>query len=509
MSSLQHRFQAAGLQQLARALRPRIRTTLRLKGIIALVVLGLYEAGVALYVGHERARLLHIVRQLEHTNRQHELLIHVNGDLTHSIVGLQEFLNSDDPTAISDPVRLDLAALSRSLDGFKQSYPDLLGYLVRFEPLVAEFARQPTTEVRVALRDVQQELAARVARLEVETQQQARMLTLHYGDLNHRISVTILIANLLGLACFSVAVTLFFSKLASDIGRLEVHAMAMVGEDAPTLRELSRHDEVGGLMLAMNRMQAELKRREQLQEISRQQSFHQEKMAAIGSVAATLAHEIGNPINSISGIAQHTIDTIRSGQCPDSRTLLGNAELTVRQTERIGSIVRQLADLSTSHPPDPDLLNLNELVQTTCSFVRYDRRFRGTELVSDLDRNLPAVRAVNDHLTQVLMNLLINAADALEGASGRTPTIRVSTRKTRDGVTLSIHDNGRGMHPAVLTRAFQQSFTTKPPAQGRGIGLYVSKKLIEDIGGRIELESAVGVGTTARIRLPGVSIVVA
>jgi len=278
--------------------------------------------------------------------------------------------------------------------------------------------------------------------------------------------------------------------------------MAVVGEDTVRPRALSRHDEVGGLMDAINRMEQELQRQEEVQEVSRQRRFHQEKMAAIGSVAATLAHEIGNPINAISGIAQHAIDAIQSGQRPDDQTLLANAELTVRQTDRIGGIVRHLSDLSGSHPSEPELLNLNELVQTTCSFVRYDQRLRNAELVLDLDRNLPAVRGVADHLTQVLMNLLINAADALENTGDRKPSIRVSTHQQPGEITLSIQDNGHGMDAAVLARAFLQAFTTKPAGKGRGIGLYLCKKLVEEAGGRIELESTPAAGTTARVSLP-------
>ena len=504
MSSLSLRPQfASALERLVNALLPRIRPTLRVKALVALAALALYEIAIGLYAGHERARLLHIVQQLDYTHREHDLLIRVSGGLTHSIVGLQQALNSSDPQAQIDPIRLDLAAVSGSLPEFQESHPELLGFLQRIERLSVELGGDaPSTELLAALRDTEQEFSAQVAALEAGVQQQDSHLSQHYIDLNHRLTVFVLVTNLLGLACFGGAVTLFFSKLASDIGRLEARAMAVVGQDGAEARELSRHDEVGGLMQAINRMQAELCRREQLQEISRQQRFHQEKMAAIGSVATTLAHEIGNPINSISGIAQHTIDSIRSGQCPEPSTLLDNAELTVRQTERIGSIVRQLADLSATRQPDPELLNLNELIQATCSFVRYDKRFRNAQLVSDLDRDLPAVRAVTDHLTQVMMNLLINAADALEGPTQGKPTIRVSTRQAPGEITLSVQDNGHGMTEAVLAQAFRQSFSTKPAGKGRGIGLYLCKTLIEDIGGRIELISAVGSGTTVHVRIP-------
>jgi signal transduction histidine kinase len=225
-------------------------------------------------------------------------------------------------------------------------------------------------------------------------------------------------------------------------------------------------------------------------------------MAAVGSLAAAVAHEINNPINSISGIAQHTIDGIRSHKRLDDETLCGNAEFILKQTERIALIVRQIADVSAPRSADPELLDINELVQTTCSFIRFDKRFRNIPIMPDLDHDLPAVRAVADHLTQVLMNLLINAADAMQEVAGRKPMVRVATRRTNGVINLSVSDNGQGMDSTVRAHVFEQSFTTKPAGKGRGIGLYLCKTLIEEIGGRIDLESTVGAGTTVRVSLP-------
>ena len=301
---------------------------------------------------------------------------------------------------------------------------------------------------------------------------------------------------------FGIGVTLFFSRLSTDIRELEARAVAVVGGYRGEPLDITRNDEVGRLMHAVNRMQRELGDRERQQALSSQQRFHQEKMAAVGSLAAAVAHEISNPLNSISGIAQYTMDTVQSRQRPDDRTLYDNAELTLKQTERIGSIVRQLADLSAPRSPDPELLHVNELVRTVCNLIRYDNRFRRAELVSDLDHDLPAVRAVADHLTQVLMNLLINAADAMEGVAGRKPTIHVATRRVNGEIVLSVSDNGIGMDPEVLAHAFEQSFTTKPAGRGRGIGLYLCKMMIEEMHGSVELESTPGAGTTAKVRLP-------
>jgi signal transduction histidine kinase len=157
--------------------------------------------------------------------------------------------------------------------------------------------------------------------------------------------------------------------------------------------------------------------------------------------------------------------------------------------------------LTAVRSPDPELLDLNALVQSTCRFISYDKRFQGIDLVLDLQQGLPAVSAIADHVTQVLMNLLLNSADAMEGMEGRRPTITVSTRAADDEIVLSVKDNGHGMDPEVLSQAFEESFTTKPATRGRGIGLFVCKTLVEKGGGRIDLESTRGAGTAAQVRL--------
>jgi signal transduction histidine kinase len=226
-------------------------------------------------------------------------------------------------------------------------------------------------------------------------------------------------------------------------------------------------------------------------------------MAAVGSMAAAIGHEVSNPIAAIAGVAQYLIDETRADDHRVSRLAHEFSVQILKQTERISLIMRQLASLTRPHSPRPELLDLNQLAQSTGSFISYDKRFRGIEFEYALDPELPAVTAVADHITQVLMNLLINAADAMESVprDGQA-RIRVTTRRTGDTVRLEVADTGHGMAPEVLARAFEESFSTKPAGRGRGIGLYLCKTLIEQHHGRIELASRIGEGTTVSVFLP-------
>jgi signal transduction histidine kinase len=123
-------------------------------------------------------------------------------------------------------------------------------------------------------------------------------------------------------------------------------------------------------------------------------------------------------------------------------------------------------------------------------------------LQHELAGDLPALFVVSDHIVQVLMNLLINAADALEGREQQAPTIVVGTRLVGASVMLTIVDNGPGIASENLGRVFDPHFTTKPPGRGSGLGLSLCRNLVQQDGGEIQVESVPGHGTTVKITLP-------
>ena len=479
------------------------KITLSTKGLLTFAGLVVYVAAIGLFVAHDRQVLLHIFQQMERVHDTQQSLVKVNAAVAHSIVELQYLLNSKNTKQVYNYIQVDIAPIKAGLPELKQNHPEIIPNVLRFERRATELDMGLSVEKLEALRDSAQELNAQLEKLETVVEGKGDLLAREYRNVNHNITQVALMMGLFGIVLFGALVTVFFTRLASDIHKLEARAAAIVSGYRGKPLEVTRRDEVGGLMRAVNGMQSELLRWEQKKLISWQQRFHRERMAAVGSLAAAVAHEISNPISSISGIAQHTIERIRSHDRPDDDTLCDRAGLIVEQTERIALIVRQIAEFSAPRSPEGELLDVNQLVQTTCNFMRYDKRFRGIDVVLELApaNNLPAAFAVADHLTQVLMNLLINAADAMDGLAGRKPTVRLSTRHVDGEIILSVSDNGQGMDADVLSRAFEESYTTKPAGKGRGIGLYLCKMLLEEMGGRIALQSAVGAGTTAQVYL--------
>jgi two-component system NtrC family sensor kinase len=481
--------------------------TLRTKGILALAVLILYIASISWFLAYARQELYLIVQQIETNYSKQALLAPTFRTLAHTLVETQAILSLPKDSAnralAYEQVATHMQPIRAGLDEAQKVYPLLTQDIADLEQAIAGVRTQPSDRRLAEVRDGEQKLIAKLHDILNALQERSAELAQSYHNRQQYISVIAVSANIAGAVASIAVILVFFTRLAKDIKRLQDRAMAVVAgyDGAPLVN--TRRDEIGGLINAVNRMQVDLRRWEQQQEVTRQQRVHQEKMAAVGSLAAAIGHEVSNPIAAISGVAQAMIDEIKDDSDEKSRVLHDFAAQILKQTERIALIMRQMATLTTPHSPEPELLDLNALVQSTCGFIAYDKRFRGIEFELDLDQSIPAITAIADHITQILMNLLINAADAMDHLveAGRSK-IRISTRLAGGEIHVSVADTGHGMSAEVLARAFQESFTTKPAGKGRGIGLYLCKTLIEEGGGRIELASTQGVGTTAKLFLP-------
>ncbi len=458
-----------------------------------------YVGTVGFILSQERSKLLRYAVQLERIYAEENALAKASYAVSNSMLKLQaKFFSSELAPAFEEQVALDVELVQAGLLGLLEFYPRLEDDIDRLNRDVTRLRAEPSRSSMIWLRDHGRELNEHLDQVTRQVRARREVLWDRYRGVYDTMSVIAVITGLLGTVFFGAVMTLFLTRLAWDISKLAARALDIVsGYRGPPV-EVTRRDEVGDLMEAVNRMQSELRHWEQRVEISREQRFHKEKMAAIGSLAAAVAHEINNPIAAIAGIARSMKGAGRPAVgAADSDP----SELILEQTKRIGAISRQIAELTAPSSPERKLLDLNALVRNTCSFIGYDNRFRSIDLVLELDSQIPAIKAFADHLTQVLINLLINAADALEDISARKPTIWVATQAAESEVVMTVKDNGKGMGSAVLARAFEESYTTKPPDKGRGLGLFLCKSLIEGNGNRIELESTPGVGTTARIHL--------
>jgi len=259
-----------------------------------------------------------------------------------------------------------------------------------------------------------------------------------------------------------------------------------------------------------------------------------EKMASVGRLGAGIAHEVGNPLGAILGylgiLAKH-VD-------PKKRELVDAAE---REAQRIDRIVRGLLEYARPRETKPQPIDVNEVVRETLELLRTQGRFIEVDVQVELGEDLPSVLADHYQLQQVLVNLLVNATDAMNEGSSGSMWIRTSARAAKPAsrepvrrkddppgidyshrrrfhfspnlradpvaptgrlVELAVEDDGPGIEEDMLGQIFEPFVTTKEPGQGTGLGLAVCARLVESMGGAIRADSEPGRGTTFTVILP-------
>ncbi|GMR19471.1 MAG: hypothetical protein BMS9Abin36_0066 [Gammaproteobacteria bacterium] len=262
-------------------------------------------------------------------------------------------------------------------------------------------------------------------------------------------------------------------------------------------------------------------------ETTQRQLYQAEKLSAVGQLAAGVAHEINNPIGFVMSnlnTARDYLDQLtafaknlqqEAGAAAAWReagldTLLTDFHDLLRESlegsERVARIVRDLMGFSNTDATIRESVDINACVQTVCNMTSGEIN-RYAELVLELGE-LPSLYCQPGYLAQALLSLLLNADRAVRDTGRQDGKIRVQTRfePGRDGETdeigIRITDNGAGMAPDTLTRVFDPFFTTHDVGEGTGLGLTLSRDIIQAHGGRIEVESEPGVGTTVNIYLP-------
>jgi PAS domain S-box-containing protein len=234
------------------------------------------------------------------------------------------------------------------------------------------------------------------------------------------------------------------------------------------------------------------------EEINRQRErLHQnEKMAAMGSLLAGVSHELNNPLAVV--VAQ---STLLHEFAPDPQTKL-RAEKVRAAAERCGRIVKSFLGMVRLHPPSQSEIDLNNAVRSALEVTAYGARSSGIMIETDIARMPLPVVADADHLTQVVANLLVNSQHALAANIG-DKRIKVRTFWREDGKCgFSIEDNGPGVPIGIRHRIFESYFTTKPVGVGTGIGLSISKSIIERHEGKIWLENPLPTGARFVVELP-------
>jgi len=228
--------------------------------------------------------------------------------------------------------------------------------------------------------------------------------------------------------------------------------------------------------------------------------FDSEKLAATGRLAASIAHEINNPLEAVQN-ALYLLQQSVTAAAADRQYL----EIASRETQRMSRILRQMLGFYRQAEAMSSI-DVNALVEEAEGLVVKRLRERGVQIANQFDPVIPPIRASGDQLKQVLLNLLLNAADSM--AKGGTITVATQSGAGaetelfgRDAVQIQVRDTGQGIPDDVLAQIFEPFFSTKP-GKGTGLGLWVSQGIVQSHGGTMRVRSRVGRGTTFTITLP-------
>ena len=219
-----------------------------------------------------------------------------------------------------------------------------------------------------------------------------------------------------------------------------------------------------------------------------------EKLAAVGQLAAGVAHEINNPLSAVIANAQLLLLDL-----PEDDDLLESVKLIELAGKRASQVVRNLLGFARKEQMDFDAVDINETIQSALSLLRHELMLHKVQLNIDLDDNMPPAIISSDHLHSVWINLIINAIDAIETTNAE---ISITSQYINQEFVITVADNGKGMDAEQKKHVFEPFYTTKRPGKGTGLGLSVCHRIIKQHGGNINIESKIDTGTKMIVKIP-------
>jgi len=226
------------------------------------------------------------------------------------------------------------------------------------------------------------------------------------------------------------------------------------------------------------------------------------KLASLGELAAGIAHEINNPVAVMveeAGWMQDLMEEDSLRDSPNVEEFRQSLKQIRTQGIRCKEITHKLLSFARKTDPRPKIVQLNDLIQEVVNLCQQRARYATVKIITTLDPDLPLVYVSPTELQQVLMNLINNSLDAIDRRGGK---VEVRTKTEEGFVVIEVSDDGPGIPEAYLPRVFDPFFTTKPVGKGTGLGLSICYGIITRMGGKISVNSAVGVGTSFNLRIP-------
>ena len=291
---------------------------------------------------------------------------------------------------------------------------------------------------------------------------------------------------------FGIAVVLALLATGVSIRNRDLRRVNAELQRARDLTSVREHERDLAQQELLRKLEEERELAKQKMQFEAQLSEY-EKYASLAQLALGAAHEINNPL---LGILSHLELELGDAPDEDSRTEINQC---IEGTKRISSAVRGLLNYARPGPLTISRISVERMVSETLNFLRYQPMFRNIQVATEISGLLPMISADANQLSQILMNLMLNAAQAMP--EGGRITISAAKVKFEENVEIAVADTGAGIPADILPHVFEPFFTTKR-GKGTGLGLSISQAYVHSHGGAIRLESLPGRGTTVRLTLP-------
>jgi two-component system, NtrC family, sensor kinase len=292
---------------------------------------------------------------------------------------------------------------------------------------------------------------------------------------------------------------------AGDLGyQIDVHSKDEIGELAHSFNAMSNQLEAEHNENVAWTRTLEQRVEQKTRELKRahEHALHTEKMASIGKMAAVLAHEINNPLSGIltySKLLRKCIDSEDGGKSRH-KDIDDSLDLIASESRRCGDLVKNLLTFSRTTPINLQPTNLNQVIDRVLRLIQHQLDLAGIQVQAELHPELPLVICDGAQIEQVLLALMMNALDAMP--QGGNLWVCTKLNLPDDAIQVTVRDDGCGIPPEILSRLFEPFLTTKETGRGVGLGLAISRSILERHNGNIEVQSEVGRGTTFTVTLP-------
>nr|BAL57213.1 GAF sensor hybrid histidine kinase [uncultured Chloroflexota bacterium] len=295
-----------------------------------------------------------------------------------------------------------------------------------------------------------------------------------------------------------IGTLLVISGQPNAFGEIDLVALeSLAGILTAVTRNVKQYTSLQQTVQQLRATQSELQRQIEIHQLTERRLIQAAKLAAVGEMAAGIAHELNNPLTTVAGFTELALQDL-----PKDSPLYPDLELILREARRAREVVRRLLDFSRQGEVTRTRYDFNAIVNDVLSLVRHLLHTSGIRYHLDLEENLPWVYVQVNQMKQVLLNLIHNAIQAMPVGGDLTITTRQHERENRRWVVCCVKDTGIGIPPELQERIFEPFFTTRAQQGGTGLGLSISYNIVADHGGMLEVESQPDAGSCFSIWLP-------